>query len=289
MAPTTFSLVELKSDVSEESFISTIRQLSSNDRPVYVGRCQHWVHTPRLSKDALTGTGNTMKKWDYLIINKATGANSFTISNGLASSIADSWSLTAEVPDEQLTTGTKANNEKFLKTPVADLPSGWSPSDHSGLDASDPPPDLEASLALASYPLGASKASEPTDLKQFTRALGSKHPGPVNMFNLLSFMPGQMGRYMQYVEAFQASVGIRYGGQAYFLPSGPPDWSSRAEEGGQEGGWELAAVIWYPSIWHFSKMLDDPDYADVDRRFKQGALRDNPLICCTEVEIGAVN
>ena len=283
MAPTTFSLIELKSSASNDQFIGIVQKLPPNDRPVYVGRCQHWVHAPRLSKDALTGTGKVMKKWDYLIINKATDAHSFTIPDGLASSIADSWSLTTEIPDEQLGS-TKATNEKLLATPVSDLPKGWSPSDHSGLDASDPPADLEASLALASHSLGSSKDSNPTDLKQFTRTLGPKHTGPVNMFNLLSFMPGQVGTYMQYIEAFQASIGIKYGGQPYFFSFEGPDWSSKDQEELQEGGWEAAALVWYPSIWHFSKMFDDPEYADVDRRFKQGALRDNPLLCCTEVE-----
>jgi hypothetical protein len=69
------------------------------------------------------------------------------------------------------------------------------------------------------------------------------------------------------------------------------DWSSRAAEGvevadpkaGGSGVWEDVALVWYPSLWHFAKLLDDPDYAVADRTFKQGVLRDNPILCCTEV------
>jgi len=32
-------------------------------------------------------------------------------------------------------------------------------------------------------------------------------------------------------------------------------------------------------------MLDDPEYAAADRKYKIGVLRDGPLIMCTEVEL----
>lgn len=74
---------------------------------------------------------------------------------------------------------------------------------------------------------------------------------------------------------------------------GVTDWSSRASEGakvadpqaGGSGVWEDVALVWYPSLWHFAKLLDDPDYADADRKFKVGAVRDNPILCCRAVEL----
>lgn len=106
------------------------------------------------------------------------------------------------------------------------------------------------------------------------------------MFNLLSYLPEQRPRYLQYVAAFQESVGIKYGGEPVVLGFGVHDWSSRKEEEGkEEGRWEDTALIYYPSLWHFGKMSDDEAYVEVDRKFKQGVLRDNPLMCCTEVEI----
>ena len=87
MEPTTFSLVELKSGVSDDSFISSVKNL--NELPLYIGKCQHWVHSPTLSKKALTGSGSTMKKWDYLLVIKSSGA----MPQALASSIDNAWSV----------------------------------------------------------------------------------------------------------------------------------------------------------------------------------------------------
>ena len=107
------------------------------------------------------------------------------------------------------------------------------------------------------------------------------------MFNLLSYQPDQRENYFKYVAAFNESVGSKYGGEALFLGLGVEDWSCRAEETGEdEGNWEDTALIHYPSIWHFAKMLDDDAYIDADRRYKKGVLRDNPILCCTEVKLG---
>lgn len=225
-----------------------------------------------------------MKKWDYLFITKASGANSFTIPYDLMSSIENNWSITSEISDDQLE-NIKSAEQTRRAAPIPDLPRGWDASDHTGLDAAQPPPDLEASLALSAHPLGADKDAEPLGLKEFIRTFGSEHTAPVNMLNLLSFVPGQVSRYLQYIEAFTSSTGIKYGGQPYLYAPGAPDWTSKPQEAEQEGGWERLALVWYPSIWHFGKMLDDSEYADVDRKFKQGSLRDNPLICCTEVDV----
>ena len=69
------------------------------------------------------------------------------------------------------------------------------------------------------------------------------------------------------------------------------NWSSRVAEGAEaadpqangSGVWEDAALVMYPSIWHFGKLLDDSDYAEADRKFKVGVVLDNPILCCTEV------
>jgi hypothetical protein len=114
------------------------------------------------------------------------------------------------------------------------------------------------------------------------------------MFNLLAYQPDGRIRYFEYIKAFVASIGSKYGGTPLFHGQDVVDWSSRVSEVEAQkdqsstalaGDWVDTALVWYPSIWHFSKMLDDPGYVDVDRRFKQGALKDNPLICCTEVDV----
>lgn len=229
-----------------------------------------------------------MQTWDYLLLTKASSSESLDFPDTLSTFVAKRWSLTVGIDDQELDSVVEAKQRRSSQASPP-LPSGWTPEDHSGLDASDPPPDLEASLALSSYPLGSAKATptKPVVLKDWVADFGTRHTGPIDMFNLLSYMPDGQARYLKYVAAFQESVGIKYGGEPAFIGfGGIGDWSSKAEEGYESGvGWVHVALVHYPSIWHFAKMLDDPGYAEVDRKFKQGAIRDNPLICCTEVDI----
>lgn len=287
MASTNFHLVALKSDITEASFLSAVRDLSAADRPLYIGKCQHWIHAPHLSAAALTGPEGVIKRWDYLIIIKAPAPDSLALPKNLSSLVEENWSITVGVTN--LDNFSQAQRDR-LAQPDPPLPEGWSPGDHSGLDAAEPPSDLEASLALSAYPLGSRTDGDqkPVGLKDFTRDFGTKHTGAVCMFNLLSYLPNQRPRYFEYIAAFSASVGSKYGGDAMFMGlGGVSDWTSKADATAQaqEGEWEDVALIHYPSIWHFSKMLDDPGYMDADRRFKQGVLRDNPLMCCTEIEM----
>ena len=286
MAPVSFDLVALNSEVTDSSFLAGIQGLTGSERPLYVGKCQHWIHAPHLSSDALGGNGSTMKRWDYLLVRTVSNENSLGLPHSLRSGIANVWSITGDVDDNMLSTYHRAQQARS-NAPAPSLPDGWSPADHKGLDAAEVPPDLEASLALPSYPLGSSRDGDrkPLVLKDFVRDFGKHHMGAVNMFNLLSFEPNQKPRYFQYIAAFSESVGSKYGGDAMFIDKGDPNWSSKADEANQVGDWEHFALIHYPSIWHFAKMLDDPGYADADRRFKQGALRDNPILCCTEVTL----
>lgn len=115
------------------------------------------------------------------------------------------------------------------------------------------------------------------------------------MFNLLAYTPnGGREKYYGYIAAFSASTGIKYGGEPLFLGRDVTAWSSQKSateerDMGEGEGWVDCALVWYPSLWHFGKMLDDPGYAAADREFKTGAIRDNPLMCCTEVEVGYVD
>lgn len=279
MAPTTFTLVSLGS-YSDRSLLDELKASPLKDQLLWLGKCHHWIHQPRLSTAALNGTGARIQQWDFLIVTRTPKQPALS-----TSTVDKTWSVTAEVPDDNLASFTKAQARRGTAV-AASLPQGWSPQDHSGLDATVAPLDMEASVAMTSRAMGSASDSEPVVLKDFIRDFGSTNPGPVAMFNLLSYLPSQRPRYMQYVAAFQESVGIKYGGEPIFIGFGVLDWSSRKteEEAKQEGGWEDSALIYYPSLWHFGKMFDDEAYMDVDRKFKQGVLRDNPLIMCTEVK-----
>jgi hypothetical protein len=286
MSAVTFHLVSVQ---NHDAFNESIRSVLADARPHYTGRCKHWIHSPRTSLDTLTGSGPEMQRWDYLVIANAEPDNQLAMPRYLQDStnILNHWSVTAPV---DLSTLSADNIRRASSTPPT-LPPGWSASNSTGLAASIPPPDLEASLALTSIPLGNSKQSKPTGLKSFISAFGTSHPGPVSMFNILAYQPGQRTRYFGYIAAFSESIGSRYGGEPQFFGKGVVDWSSREAEGrevadpkaGGSAVWEDTALVWYPSIWHFGKMLDDPDYAEADRKFKIDVIHDNPILCCTEV------
>lgn len=106
------------------------------------------------------------------------------------------------------------------------------------------------------------------------------------MLNLLAYTPnGGREQYFKYVQAFSESTGVKYGGAPLFLGRDAEGWTSQQDEGNAKH-WVDCALVWYPSLWHFGCMLDNEGYAKVDREFKQGAIRDNPLLCCSEIQIG---
>ncbi|KAM0709585.1 hypothetical protein Q7P35_003625 [Cladosporium inversicolor] len=284
MAPITFHLISVN---DETAFLDAVRSAPVDAKPHYIGHCEHWIHSPKTSLDALTGSGTEMQKWDYLLISNVDANDPLALPSYLQdnTTILNHWSITAPTD-----ASTPSDDTARSATPPA-LPPGWSPSDFSSLTASIPPSDVEASLALTATPLGASKHDPPQDLKSFISTFGQSHTGPVSMFNIIACQPNQRSTYFNYIAAFRESVGSRYGGGAQFFAPGVTDWSSRVAEGAEvadpeangSGVWEDAALVWYPSIWHFGKLLDDPDYAEADRKFKVGVVRDNPILCCTEV------
>lgn len=289
MPPVAFHLLIVP---DEAKLLSHIKTSDQTEQPLYLGRCHHWMHSPKLSTAALTGEGPDMLHWTHLLVSNASTANPLSLPQALSDYVQTKWTIVAPVEDSWLSTLKSAQPEHVPKSSTS-LPEGWSPDNYAGLDAAVVPADLEASLNMSSIPLGGNKTSAPQDLKSFMRTWGVSHRGSVDMFNLLAYHSGQQARYFQYIAAFQASVGSRYGGDALLLGSPVTDWSSRVQEGFEAanpaaGGsevWENVALVHYPSLWHFGKMLDDPEYAEVDRAYKQGALKDNPLICCTRIEL----
>jgi len=291
MTPVTFHLVSV---VDTQAFLGDVRLASTTHQIHYIGHCEHWIHSPKTSLDGLASSGERLQRWDYLLVASTLPENPLALPPDLQGNnkVTNHWSITAPVEDNQLANLSAANATRTSATPPI-LPPGWNPSDYSSLTASVPPADLEASLALSSTALGSPKKDPTTPLKDFISTFGASNPGPVSMFNLVACLPGQRPRFFGYIAAFAESVGSRYGGEAQLFGSGVTDWSSRAAEGleaadpeaGGSGVWEDVALVWYPSLWHFAKLLDDGDYAVADRTFKQGVLKDNPILCCTEITL----
>lgn len=231
----------------------------------------------------------------------APSMHSLALAQNIEALAEDKWTVTAEV-EEAMLLGYVEAQRKRTATPQPLLPIGWQPSNHQGLDEADPPTDVELALGNSSYPLGArtDEDGRATVLKDFVRDFGSKYCGPVNMLNLLSYFRDQRPRYFEYRAAFAKSVGSTYGGEAMFFGANISRWSSKNDDlksmasgtstiisDPQEAvGWEDIGLVYYPSIWHFAKMLDDPGYMDADRQFKRGVTFDNPIMCCTAVDLG---
>ena len=154
MAPITFHLISIN---DERAFLEIVRSAPVDAKPHYIGHCEHWIHSPKTSLDALIGSGTQMQKWDYLVIANAEANDPLALPSYLQNNtnVLNHWSITA--PDDL---STSSDDEARKATPPT-LPPGWSPSDYSSLTVSVPPSDVEASLLLTATPLGASNMTPP--------------------------------------------------------------------------------------------------------------------------------
>ncbi|GIZ37548.1 hypothetical protein CKM354_000099200 [Cercospora kikuchii] len=282
MAPTTFTLASLSDSHIGGSFLSSLSELPTDQRPFWVGKTQHWMDPPELSCKALYQDGTDIVQWDYLVVSES------PLPTSVENATDRVWSITTDVTDDQISAlaTAKADNADKVSPP---LPAGWSSSDHSGLDAAIGPKDLELSLSLEAYTLGSNtNTTQAVILKDFIRDFGKAHPDePVAMLNLLAYLPGQREKYLPYAETFQKSTGSKRGGQPLLQSltgAGGTDWSTRQEDEAV-GSWRDVLLVGYPSIWHFGKMLDDEGYQEADRKYKVGVVQDNPILFTTKVEI----
>jgi hypothetical protein len=273
-----FHLVSLQEPKDPALFIQALRSLPIAAGLLWAGHCEHWIHQPELSKEFASGTELRKTGWDYLLVCRASETDSLGLPPSISEFVVAKWSIVNEVSEplmEDLPSKAK-NLPGQLRT---ELPFGWSSDNHGGLNASTPPEDLNLSLKTTSQPLRAGESAPEIELRSFVRTFGSTHSGPIAMFNLLSIIPGQLEQYFKYISAFGE---VSYGGEPLIFGFEIETWTSKADSASD---WDGAALVWYPSIWNFAKMLDDPRYADLDRKYKIGVIRDNPVLCCVKVEL----
>jgi len=105
---------------------------------------------------------------------------------------------------------------------------------------------------------------------------------PVVMLNLLRFA-GDEGRaaYGRYGEAVAPLV-ARVGGEVVWSGS-----CGDAVIGPQDGEWDWALLVRYPSRRAFLEMISSPDYGDAHPH-RVAAIADSRLIPCTESSEGAL-
>jgi uncharacterized protein (DUF1330 family) len=101
----------------------------------------------------------------------------------------------------------------------------------------------------------------------------------VSIFNLLAYHDGKREVYIQYIDAFGASVGKAAGSEAKIIghvtsyPSTP--------DGEKE--WEDAAIVHYPSIHHFADLVASEEYQNPGAKYKAGSIKDTCILCLTEL------
>ncbi|KAK0554271.1 hypothetical protein OC846_002154 [Tilletia horrida] len=129
------------------------------------------------------------------------------------------------------------------------------------------------------------------ELLKFADELESKEEfrKPVVMLNLLQFAEGQHESYKKYGKGF-AKIGARHGGDAKLVGlvvPPPADFSvdSRADRSRPAAEWwSEVAYAFYPTIRHFVDMAADPEYQDINQKYRLPALRDTTILCTTEIE-----
>ncbi|KAI0813637.1 hypothetical protein GGR55DRAFT_635286 [Xylaria sp. FL0064] len=269
MSQLIFQLLGFGHPSDSHAFIEALKTLPVGDKPLWVGKVRHWFAEPSYTKDQL------MKKWDYLVIGHQ------RLPDHLQSSANANLTITSNSAGEM--PAISAIREQLLAKPIPPLPSGWSVDDHSGLDAAVPHDGVKYSLDTTSQILGSELASDRITWKDFIVRLSKTYSGPISVLNILPYQPGQRQAFLEgYVGGFNTIMSPNYGGGALCFGT---DVALSSQEGEDEDfKWDDISLVWYPSVWHFGKMFDDPEYAQLDREFKP-ALRDNPLLCCTEIEI----
>lgn len=281
MARDTFHLIALKSAVTSASFLAKLKPLFRSQQIGWVGHVHFWLHEPRDSPEGHYKQGDRVIPWEFLLVGEE------RLPLEVKEDIEQLWSITAPPIQGAPEIDVKAQSLRGREGPS--LPLGWSADDHSQFDAAAPPEGVALTLEESSHTLGSTLSERKKPLKNLMREFGTSHPGPMAVFGLLRYLPPDGRRlYLEgYVPGFTEKLGPLYGNDPYKLGLGVTDYTTKGTEAAPSKGHPLedVALVWYPSIWHFAKMLDDRTYADLDREFKVPSMWDNPLMCCTEIDL----
>ncbi|KAK4495908.1 hypothetical protein PRZ48_013176 [Zasmidium cellare] len=102
--------------------------------------------------------------------------------------------------------------------------------------------------------------------------------GPISMLNFVSYhpYPSAVESYQKYLDGVRAGPAKRYGN--FVKLKGSPTPSGKGE-------WDLVFMAHYPSFKHFVDMGLDPEYQELNRRYRMPALRDLCILMTTEVDL----
>lgn len=251
MSRCTFYLLSLSGSVSDfNASISTIP-----NSPVYIGKVHRWVAPPTsYSTDPLTTT-----TWNVFLF----FAGSVELPDETKASVEAEWRLEADAPPPMLAAST-TTNQRFAHPRPEDIPPLTGRWEHP--HAPEPASHLEMDYS--------------PELQAWVRLFGAREgKTAVSMFNLLAYHDGKREEYFKYVQEFTASVGKAVGAEATVF--GQVASCSSTPDGKKE--WEDTALVHYPSIYHFADLLGNEEYQKLDVKYKVGNVKDNPILCLTEL------
>lgn len=260
----TLHLVSLNPSTPLSTFLPTLQ--SSPTPPLLISRVIRWIILPAHLSTAHLLAQNI--KWDLLVLMPNTGP----LPDGALALIHHHWRITAGVPG-RLINGFAAKNEKLLRPDPGHVPP--LPPTSAGEGLAESSQGLELSRELDGW------------ITRFQKSGSDEAHGAVSMFNLLAFLPGKKGEYLEYGKAFGETVGRKFGGDAKIVGGVVGgDTDDKDEWDAANDGWDEIAIAHYPSIAHFRAMLRDEAYQEVNRRCRVGSLRDTAILMTSEVGVG---
>lgn len=252
MSRCTFYLLSINGSASDfKASLSTIP-----NKPLYVGKVHRWVVPLKIYSLGPQGQA----PWDVFLF----FSGSIELPEQTKALLKAEWRLEAEAPSPMLD-AVPTTNQRLSHLKPEDIPpltGGW---EHV------PKVDLDRHQEMAYSP----------ELQEWVRSFGAQEgKNAVSMFNLLSYHEGKREVFMQYVAAFGATLGKAVGSEALII--GGVKRCSSTPYG--EKQWEDAALVHYPSIYHFAELVASDEYQKLDAEYKVGTIKDTGILCLTELE-----
>ncbi|KAI0024947.1 hypothetical protein F4780DRAFT_775424 [Xylariomycetidae sp. FL0641] len=252
-------LISLRPGTTLASLLAALRRAGAP--PLAQARPLRWMVLPTATSAGRLAARN--RRWDALVILPA--GHAALPASVARTHVADGWSVAVGASARALA-AYAAVNRALLHPDRPPTPAV------SSVSVSADARNLEATPELASWIAGLPADDD-----------GHDPDAPVSMLNLLAFRPGRKAQYVRYGEEFGRRVGARHGGRVK-LVGRVTGFTGDTEEEEGVGGWDEIAFVHYPSVRHFAAMAADPDYQDVNRRYRLGALRDTFILCVVEVD-----
>ncbi|KAH7407353.1 hypothetical protein BKA64DRAFT_666359 [Cadophora sp. MPI-SDFR-AT-0126] len=262
MAPHTVHLFSVP-DASEASIVKDLWK--HTPKPLTVARAHYFVSTSHLSSTLQNDPSTSTSLFNLVTI---LPGSSIPVPPFISSVSTKTLSFTADIEDHWTTNYTERNSALLHsnKIPIPAFP----------LIPTSPPDPNEEEVELPLTPA----------LRAFFANFSAKYAGPVTMFNFLAFHEEMFPQYQKYMDAFVADLGPKYGATPRLVREIVKDGEEIGNGTGNEveEKWEKIAFVHYDGAANFGRMLGDEMYKGLDRMYKKGVVKDNPVLLVVELE-----